>query len=69
LQDKDIDGRVTDLTETGQEILDWIRFALNKEECRALVNTVMNLRVAERLSGSQEGLCSMDWLVGCLMEK
>jgi len=32
--------------ETRYEGVDWIHLAQNKEEWRALVNTVMNIRVA-----------------------
>jgi hypothetical protein len=34
-----------DLTEIGWNGMDWIDVALDKDRCRALVNTVMNLRV------------------------
>jgi len=32
-----------DLTETGGEVEDWIHLAQNRDQWRALVNTVMNL--------------------------
>jgi hypothetical protein len=34
-----------DLTKTGCDGMDWIYLAQNREEWRALVNTVMNLQV------------------------
>jgi hypothetical protein len=33
------------LTETGWEVVDWMHLAQDKDQWRALVNTVMNLRV------------------------
>jgi hypothetical protein len=34
-----------DLRETGWDGMDWIELAQNRDQWRALVNTVMNLRV------------------------
>jgi hypothetical protein len=34
-----------DLTEIGWDSMDWIKLAQDKDQWRALVNTVMNLRV------------------------
>jgi hypothetical protein len=34
-----------DLAETGWDGVDWIRLGQDKDKWRALVNTVMNLRV------------------------
>jgi len=33
------------LTETGQEGVDWIQLGQDRDQWRAVVNTVMNLRV------------------------
>jgi hypothetical protein len=35
----------TDLKETGWECMDWIHLAQDRDQWRAVVNTVMNLRV------------------------
>jgi hypothetical protein len=35
----------TDLRETGWDAMDWIDLAEDRNQWRALVNTVMNLRV------------------------
>jgi hypothetical protein len=54
-----------DLRETGWGGIDWTDLAQDRDQWRALVNTVMNIRVpenssaAERLATSQEGLNSM----------
>jgi len=34
-----------DFRETGCEVVDWIHLVQNRDQLRALVNTVMNLRV------------------------
>jgi hypothetical protein len=34
-----------DLRETGLEVVDWIHLAQDRDKWRAIVNTVMNLRV------------------------
>jgi hypothetical protein len=39
------DGIRMDLRETGWESIDWIRLVQDRDRWRALVNTVMNLRV------------------------
>jgi hypothetical protein len=39
------DGIRTDLREIGWGCVDWIRLAQDRDRWRALVNTVMNLRV------------------------
>jgi phenylalanine-4-hydroxylase len=59
-----------DLTEIGFGDVDWIHLAQDRDRWRALVNTVMNLRVSKKcrefldwlnvLLASQEGLCSME---------
>jgi hypothetical protein len=33
-----------DLKEIGWEVVDWMHLAQNRDQCRAVVNTVMNLR-------------------------
>jgi hypothetical protein len=40
-----VDNIKIDLREIGWDGMDWIDLALDKEKWRALVNTVMNLRV------------------------
>jgi len=35
-----------DLGETGWEFVDWVRVARDRDQCRALVNAVMKLRVS-----------------------
>jgi hypothetical protein len=39
------DGIRMDLREMGWGCVDWVQLAQDRDECRALVNTVMNLRV------------------------
>jgi hypothetical protein len=34
-----------DIRETGWEVVDWVHLAQDKDQCRALANTVMNLPV------------------------
>jgi hypothetical protein len=55
-----------DLREIGFGDVDWIHWAQDRDRWRALVNTVMNIRVCGEfldwlsvLVASQEGLCSM----------
>jgi hypothetical protein len=40
-----VDNIKTDLRETGWDGMDWIDLAQDRDKWRALVNTVMNLRV------------------------
>jgi hypothetical protein len=40
-----VDNIKMDLREIGWDGIDWIDLAQNRDQCRALVNTVMNLRV------------------------
>jgi hypothetical protein len=40
-----VDNSKMDLREVGWEGMDWIDLAQNRDQWRALVNTVMNLRV------------------------
>jgi hypothetical protein len=40
-----VDNIKMDLRETGWDGMDWIYLAQNRDQWRALVNTVMNLRV------------------------
>jgi hypothetical protein len=51
------------LRETGLCGKDWIDLAQDRDQWRAIVNTVMNLRVAECLAASQEGLSSMELVI------
>jgi hypothetical protein len=46
-----------DLREIGWGVMDWIDVAQDREQCRALVNTVMNLRVPLRCWEILEWLC------------
>jgi hypothetical protein len=39
------DNIITDIKEIDREVVDWIRVAQDMDERRAVVNTVMNLRV------------------------
>jgi hypothetical protein len=39
------DNIIMDLTEIGWVGMDWIDLAQDRDQCRALVDTVMNLRV------------------------
>jgi hypothetical protein len=50
-----------DLREIGWGGMDWIDLAQDRDQWRALVNTVMNLQVAVQLAASQEGLSSMEF--------
>jgi hypothetical protein len=40
-----VDNIKIDLTETGWGGMDWIALSQDRDQCRAIVNTVMNLRV------------------------
>jgi hypothetical protein len=48
-----------DLREIELGGMDWIDLSQNRDKWRALVNTIMNLRVAAQLAASQEGLSTM----------
>jgi hypothetical protein len=63
-----VDNIKIDLRETEWDGVDWIDLAQDRDQWRALVNTVMNLRffkmlgiscVAARLAASQEGFSSV----------
>jgi hypothetical protein len=41
-----------DLREIGWDCMDWIDLAQDRDQCRALVNTVMNLRFHKILGNS-----------------
>jgi hypothetical protein len=41
-----VDNIKMDLRETGSDVMDWIELAQDKDQWRALVNMVMNLRVS-----------------------
>jgi hypothetical protein len=48
LEDMGVDGKIIlewILRETGREILDWIQLAQDRDQWRAVLNTVMKLRV------------------------
>jgi hypothetical protein len=62
-----LDNIKKDLTEIGWGGMDWTDLAKGRDQWRALVNTVMNLRVPEtaaQLAASQEGLSSVELGVG-----
>jgi hypothetical protein len=40
-----VDNIKMDLREIGWDVMDWIKLAHDRDQRRALVNTVMNLRV------------------------
>ena len=63
------DNNKMDLQEVGGGCGDWMELAQDRDRWRALVSTVMNLRVAkcgellewlQNQLASQEGLCSME---------
>jgi hypothetical protein len=41
-----VDNIKMDFGEIGWDGMDWIELAQDRDKCRALVNTVMNLRVS-----------------------
>jgi hypothetical protein len=43
-----VDNIKKDLTEIGWDRMDWIDLAQDRDQCRVLVNTVMNLRVPKK---------------------
>jgi hypothetical protein len=45
LEDQGVDGIRMDLREIGWGSVDWIQLAQDRDRWRAIVNTVMNLRV------------------------
>jgi hypothetical protein len=45
MEDQGVDGIRMDLREIGWGIVDFIQLAQNRDRWRAVVNTVMNLRV------------------------
>jgi hypothetical protein len=57
-----VDNMKMDLREIGRDDMDWIDLTQNRDQWRALVNTVMNLRVPSNagkfLSGSTIGIFS-----------
>jgi hypothetical protein len=44
-----VDNNKMDLRETGWDVMNWIDLVQDRDQWRALVNTVMNLRVLEQL--------------------
>jgi hypothetical protein len=57
-----VDNIKMDLRKTGWDGMDWIDLAQDRDQCRALLNAVMKLRVPQRaaqLAALQEGLSSM----------
>jgi hypothetical protein len=72
LRRRRVDNIKTDLTEIGWDGMDWIDLTQNRDQRRALVNTVMNLgfhkmprssRVPAQWASSQEGISSMNEIV------
>jgi hypothetical protein len=64
-----------DLQEMGWGDMDWIALAQDRDMCQALLNAVMYLRLpysmgsflqAEDLLCFQEGLCSMELVIGLI---
>jgi hypothetical protein len=47
-----VDNIKMDLREIGWDGVDWIDLARNRDQWRALVNTVMNFRVPKKMLGS-----------------
>jgi hypothetical protein len=54
-----VDNIKMDLTETGWDGMDWIDLAQDKDQWRALVNEVMNLRVPKN-AGKFLSSCTID---------
>jgi hypothetical protein len=44
-EDQDVGGWTMGLREIGWDFMDWIKLAQDRDQWRALANTVMNLRV------------------------
>jgi hypothetical protein len=51
-----VDNIKIDLRETGRDGMDWIDLAQDRDQWRALLNTVMNLRVSKNFWESPEWL-------------
>jgi hypothetical protein len=47
-----VDNIKMDLREIGWDSMDWIDLAQDRDQCRALVNEIMNLRVHKMLGSS-----------------
>jgi hypothetical protein len=51
-----------ELRETGWKVVEWIHLAQDRDQWRALVNTIMNLRIPYKRGNflSSEGICFME---------
>jgi hypothetical protein len=54
-----VDNIKMDLRETGWDGMDWIELAQNRDQWRALVNTVMNFRIPKN-AGKFLSSCTID---------